>query len=410
MKQELLEQYAAFAVRVGVNPQPSQTLIIRSPIEGAEFARLCAKVAYDAGARDVVIFYEDEQFSRLRMERADVEALEDVKPWTVRRYLDYAESEGGCCLLSISSKNPELYKGLDPEKVDRANKAAQAAAKPWRPYVDKSLVQWTIAAIPSPAWAGAVFPGDPDGVEKLWEAIFQVCRVKDGEDVVENWKVHTARLERYRNRLNELDLDHIRLVSANGTDLTIGLADGAIWEGASEFTPDGVEFIANIPTEEVFTAPHRERVNGVVKGTRPYVFNGDLIDGFSVTFRDGRAVDCSAEKNEHLLRQLLESDENACRIGEIALVPASSPIYQSGLLFYNTLFDENAACHIAFGRGYPSTVKGGISLSDEELVARGVNVSLIHEDVMVGAPDMTITGVTRKGETVAIFEQGEWVL
>ena len=409
MDMNLVKQYAEFAVKIGVNPQPGQTLIIRAPIEGAFFARACAEAAYAAGAKEVVVHYSDEKLSRIKMEHTAVEVLEDVKPWLQRSYLDYVESEGGACMLSISARDPEIYKGLDMEKIDRANQAAMKAQEEWRSYTMSDKVQWSIVAIPSAAWAGKVFPGaaEDEAQEMLWDAIFDVCRVKNG-NVVSEWQAHVKKMTAWRDRMNALDLDSIRLQSANGTDLTIGLADGHVWEGAQSRTPEGYTFIANIPTEEVFTAPHRLRVNGVVKGTKPYVYNGNLIEGFSVTFKDGEVVEHSAQSGEALLGQLLDTDEGSRRIGEIALVPASSPINRRGILFYNTLFDENAACHIAFGKGYPGTVKGGTAMTKQELLAHGVNDSIIHEDVMVGAPDMTITGTTRTGETVKIFENGEW--
>ena len=409
MNEELLKQYAEFAVRVGVNPQKGQTMLISCSVESAPFARLCARVAFEAGARDVVMKYTDEQFARIRMENASVETLEDVKPYILRSYLDYAESEGGACILNIHDADPEVFKGLDAEKIARANKARREALAAWRDYTMKDKVQWSIVAIPSAAWAGKVFPGaaEDEAQEMLWDAIFDVCRVKNG-NVVSEWQAHVKKMTAWRDRMNALDLDSIRLQSANGTDLTIGLADGHVWEGAQSRTPEGYTFIANIPTEEVFTAPHRLRVNGVVKGTKPYVYNGNLIEGFSVTFKDGEVVEHSAQSGEALLGQLLDTDEGSRRIGEIALVPASSPINRRGILFYNTLFDENAACHIAFGKGYPGTVKGGTAMTKQELLAHGVNDSIIHEDVMVGAPDMTITGTTRTGENVKIFENGEW--
>lgn len=409
MNETFVKQYAEFAVRVGVNPQPGQTLIIRAPIEGAFFARACAQAAYAVGVREVVIHYNDEKFSRIKMEHTAVEVLEDVKPWIQRSFLDYLESDGGACMLSIVASDPEIYKGLDMAKIDRANQAQRKASQKWRDYTMKSKVQWSIAAIPSPAWAAKVFPGLPadEAVEKLWDAIFDVCRVKGG-DVVNAWREHIAKMTARRDRMNAFGLQSIHMTSANGTDLTVGLADGHIWEGAQEHTPEGYTFIANIPTEEVFTAPHRLHVDGVVKGTKPYVYNGSLIQDFSVTFKDGKVVDYSAREGEELLGQLLDTDEGARHIGEIALVPASSPINQRGVLFYNTLFDENAACHIAFGKGYPGTVEGGTAMTVQELMEKGVNDSLVHEDVMVGAPDMTITGLTKTGETVTIFENGEW--
>ena len=411
MNQELLNKYAAFTVQVGVNVQKGQTLIIRCPVEGAYFGRACMEAAYKAGARDVVIRWEDEKAARIRMELGEEEALSETKPYELRSYLDYAESEGGCCLLAIHASDPEIFKGLDTAKINRVSLAKQEAMKSWREYTMKDRVQWCVVAIPTPAWAASVFPGMPEdeAQEKLWSAIFDVCRVTGG-DPVSAWKEHVAKTSACRDKLNELQLESIHMTSANGTDLAVGLAEGHTWEGACSKAENGAVFIANVPTEEVFTAPHRERVNGVVKGTKPYVYNGQLIEGFSVTFKDGVVVEYSAEKNAELLGQLLDSDEGARRIGEIALVPASSPINRSGLLFYNTLFDENAACHIAFGAGYPTTVKGGAAMTTEELLACGVNDSAIHEDVMVGAEDMTITGLTKSGETVTIFENGEWAI
>ena len=312
-------------------------------------------------------------------------------------------------MLSISARDPEIYKGLDMEKIDRANQAAMKAQEEWRSYTMSDKVQWSIVAIPSAAWAGKVFPGaaEDEAQEMLWDAIFDVCRVKNG-NVVSEWQAHVKKMTAWRDRMNALDLDSIRLQSANGTDLTIGLADGHVWEGAQSRTPEGYTFIANIPTEEVFTAPHRLRVNGVVKGTKPYVYNGQLIEGWHVTFKDGKVVEHGAEKNASLLAELLSTDENACRIGEIALVPASSPINQSGVLFYNTLFDENAACHIAFGAGYPTNIKDGSKMNRTELLAKGLNDSAIHEDVMIGAPDTNVIGTTKNGKEVTIFTNGEW--
>ena len=336
MREDLLKQYAEFAVKVGVNPQKGQTMLISCSVESAPFARLCAQAAFEAGARDVVMKYTDEQIARIRMENASVETLEDVKPYILRSYLDYAESEGGACILNIHDSDPEVFKGLDAQKIARANKAR-------------------------------------------------------------------------RNRLNELQLESVHFESANGTNLTVGLAENHTWEAAGGRTPQGYEFLPNIPTEEVFTAPHKDKVDGIVHGTKPYVYNGEIIDGFWVRFEHGRVVEYHAEKNEALLGHLLDTDEGARHIGEVALVPASSPINQSGILFYSTLFDENAACHIAFGAGYPGTVKGGNAMSKEQLLALGVNDSLVHEDVMIGAADTTITGQTKDGRTVPLFARGEWV-
>lgn len=408
MNQELLQQYAEFAVKIGANPNPGQTLIINAPIEGAEFARMCAAAGYDAGARDVVIRWNDDKFARLHMQRTAVEVLEDIKPFQERSYLDYIEGEGGACLLHIVADDPDVYAGIDPEKIARASKARLQALQNYRQYTMNDRVQWSIVAIPSEAWANKVFPGDPEAVEHLWQAIFDVCRVQEGGDVVAAWREHIAKMLAWRDKMNAFDLESIHMTSGNGTDLTIGLADTARWEGAQSATPEGYTFIANIPTEEVFTAPHKDRVDGVVHATKPYVYNGNVIEGFWVRFEHGKVVEFHADKNEAVLAQLLDTDEGARHIGEIALVPASSPINRKNILFYETLFDENAACHIAFGDGYPGTVANGTTLSQKQLLALGVNHSLVHEDIMVGAADTAITGKCRSGETVKIFENGEW--
>ncbi len=404
-----LAKYAEFAVRIGANPQPEQTLIIRAPIEAAHFARLCATAAYAYGVKEVVVHYNDEKLSRIKMQYTDVEVLEDVKPWTVQSLLNYIESDGSACILSIVSRDPEIYKGLDSEKIDRANIASSKAIAPYREYILKDKIQWSIVAVPSPAWARKVFPNvsDDEAMQNLWQAIFDVCRVNE-DDIVGAWKEHSEKLKNYKNILNEHDFASVHLKSSNGTNLTIGLAEDALWDGGSSFTHKNYEFMPNIPTEEIFTAPHKDKVNGIVYGTKPYVYNGNLIVDFCVTFKDGVVIDYDAKEGKELLGQLLDTDEGARRIGEIALVPSTSPINKSNILFYNTLFDENAACHIAFGEGYPGTVLGGNDMNDEQLLAKGVNKSLIHEDVMVGADDMTITGIKKDGETVLLFENGVW--
>ena len=411
MDSKLLEKYADFIVRVGVNVQPGQTLLINCPLEAAPLARLCVRAALTAGARDVRVDWYDGLCNRARMELAGEEALCDVKPYVLRSYLDYAESAGGVCVLHLLADDPEVYAGLDGGKINRVGVARRNALKPWRVYTMNDKIQWCIAAMPSAPWAKKIFPALPEqeAVEKLWQAIFDVCRVSGGDPVGE-WQAHVARLNALRDKMNALDLVSLHFTSANGTDLTVGLADGAHWESAASLDERGTAFLPNVPTEEVFTAPHKDRVDGIVYGTKPYVYNGQLIEGLHVTFAGGRVVEHGAEKNADLLKELLDSDEGARRIGEVALVPASSPINRSGLLFYDTLFDENAACHIAFGDSYPGTCDGGREMTAEELLAHGMNQSVIHEDVMIGAADTCITGLTRSGETVQIFAGGEWAL
>ena len=409
MDQKYLQLYADFVVKVGVNVRPRQNFIIRCPVTMPEFAHACAKAGYEAGAKEVIVRWEDERLSRIQMEYGDEADLCAMKPYQLRSYLDYAEDPDGCCTLAIHAADPEAFAGLDAGKLNRVNLARRTFLKPWQEYTMNDRVQWCVVAVPAPGWAAKVFPGMPteEAMEKLWQLIFEVCRVTTG-DPVSAWKEHVAKTKARRDQLNAWDLDRVRLQSANGTDLTIGLAEDCTWEGASSVAENGTEFIANVPTEEVFCAPHRDRVDGIVYGTKPYAYNGQLIEGWHVTFKDGKVIEHGAGKNADLLGELLSTDENANRIGEIAFVPASSPINQSGVLFFNTLFDENAACHIAFGAGYPTNIKGGSKLTRAQLMEKGLNDSAIHEDVMIGAPDTRITGVRKNGGEVVIFENGEW--
>lgn len=411
MNQDYLKKYAEFVVRIGVGVQPGQTLLINCPIDAAYFGRACAEVGYAAGARDVVVHYGDEKLARLRLQNAALPVLEEVKDWTVQKYMAYVEGEGGACVLNIHSDDPEIFKGLSAEKVEKANLALRKAMRPYRAYTMNDRIQWCIAAIPSPAWALKIYPAlsQEAAMEALWDAIFDVTRMKE-PDPAAAWRHHLDSMAAHRDFLNNARFSAIHLKSANGTDLTVGLADDHLWEVAEGYTPEGYRFLPNVPTEEVYTAPHRERVNGTVAGTKPYVYNGDIIDGFTVTFENGRVISHTARVGNELLESLLSTDEGACRIGEIALVPYSSPISQKGLLFYSTLFDENAACHIAFGAGYPGNVKGGTHMDTPALLQKGVNDSVIHDDVMVGAPDSDIDGICEDGSRVPLFRQGEWVI
>ena len=302
---ELLKKYADFIVRVGVNPQPGQVLIINCALEGAPLARLCVRSAFEAGARDVQVNWTDDAVTRTRMELGSEEALTDHKGWQLRRYLDYAETEGGVCVLHLIADDPEVFAGLDGAKISRVNSANRAFMQPWREYTMNDRVQWSIAAIPSAPWAKKMFPElDTDAaIEALWQLIFDTCRVTGGDPVGE-WQEHLARLSALRDKMNALDLESVHFASSNGTDLTVGIADQAVWESAASKNEKGVTFLPNIPTEEVFTAPHKDKVNGVVYGTKPYVFNGQLIKGFHVTFKDGKVVEHGAEEGADLLGQL----------------------------------------------------------------------------------------------------------
>ena len=405
MNQNYLKEYAAFTIAKGVALQPGQTLLIDCPVEGAPFARLLAQNAWAAGAKEVVVHYADETLQRLRLEKADGAVTATVHPYQVAAYEDYLTpgKPEEIATLKVIASDPELFKGLPAEKVAAANRALRAARKPFRDALENES-QWCIVAIPSLAWAKKVFPGkgDEEAMELMWNAIFAATRM-DTANPTAAWEEHTAKNMARRDKLNEMHFTGAHITSGNGTDLHVTFATGAQWEGVLEWTgKTKIPFIANIPTEEIFTTPHRAKVNGKVYGTKPYVHNGDIIDGFCLEFEDGVVVRHSAEKGDDLLELLLNTDENSRRLGEFALVPASSPINQSGLLFYNTLFDENAACHIALGSAYSP------SLPEAELLELGYNPSLMHADVMIGAADTNIVGTTADGEEIAIFENGEW--
>ena len=406
---ELLKKYADFIVRVGVNPQPGQTMIIRCPLEAAPLARLCVRSGFEAGARDVQVDWSDNAVSRTRMELGSEEALTDSKPYQLRRYLDYAESEGSVCVLHLIADDPEVYAGLDGAKISRVNAANRKFMAPWREYTMNDRVQWSIAAMPSAPWAKKMFPElDTDAaIEKLWQLIFDVCRVTGG-DPVNEWKAHLDRLTSLGEKMNALDLESVHFESANGTDLTVGLAEKASWESAGSKNEKGVFFLPNIPTEEVFTSPDRMRADGIVYSAMPLIHHGNKVDDFWIKFEGGRVVDYDARVGKATLASIIDTDEGAARLGEVALISKNTPIRESGVLFYDTLYDENASCHLALGVGFPECIEGGYDMSKEELLEHGVNVSSTHVDFMIGTDDIDITGITPDGREVVIFQNGQW--
>ena len=406
MKKTVLRKYAQLIAASGVNVQPGQEVFIAADLDQPEFVKMLVEECYKRKAKKVVVDWSYQPLQKLHYRYRTLTTLSKLDNYEEARWQHYVDTIP--CRIYLLSEDPDGLKGINQEKMAKSQQRLYPVIKKYRDQIENKY-QWCIAAVPGAAWAKKLFPElrTSQAIEKLWALIFDVCRVSTG-DPVTAWKEHVARTKARRDRMNELNLDRIRMTSANGTDLTVGLAEDATWEGASSKTEGGIEFIANVPTEEVFCAPHRDRVDGRVYGTKPYAYNGQLIEGWHVTFQNGKVVEHGAEKNAELLAELLTTDENANRIGEIALVPASSPINRSGVLFYNTLFDENAACHIAFGDGYPTNIKGGSAMSRDELLAKGLNSSAIHEDVMVGAPDTHVVGVTKSGEEITIFENGEW--
>lgn len=401
-----MRQYARLLIRVGVNIQKGQDLVLFSPVECAPFARMCATEAYAAGCREVIVNWRDDYMTREKYLKAADDVFDSYPSWLADFYNGYAEQ--GAAYLSISASDPENLKGVDPGRIHRAEVASGAAVKTFRRLQMVNGFPWCIASVPVASWAKKVFP-DADGetaVDKLWDAICAAVRV-DGADPVENWEKHLAALGARKRKLNEYRFRTLHYVNSLGTDLTIELPKTHFWQAGGDRTHDGQVFIANMPTEEIFTAPKRDGVNGVVVASMPLVKDGNVIDKFSMRLRDGKIVEVHAEQGEDVLKSAISVDEGASYLGEVALVPYDSPISNAGILFYNTLFDENASCHLAFGEAYPC-IEGGMEMDREELSAHGLNDSITHVDFMVGTADLSITGTTWDGREVPVFKDGNF--
>ena len=406
--QDLLKKYAELVVKVGVNLQPDQLLVINSPIECAEFARLIAKAAFEAGAHDVVVSWGDEQLAHIRYAGGKKEIFTEFPEWKVRFYQDYAEQ--GAAFVSIAARNPEIFKDIEPEKLTLAAQAAGAALLEYRARLMNNENTWCVVSVPTAGWAQKVFPGlaEEEAQARLWQEIFRTVRIEPDKDPAEAWKKHIATLQKAAEFLNKKNFKVLHYSNSLGTDLTVELPEGHIWAGGAEKAATGVTFAANMPTEEVYSLPLREGVNGVVYASKPLIYHGSRIENFHLTFKEGRVVDFGAEIGEETLKELISMDEGSHYLGEVALVPYDSPISQSGILFYNTLFDENAACHLALGKAYPTCLKGGEKMDSVTLLQHGVNDSLVHEDFMIGTADLSIVGTTQEGEEVEIFRDGNF--
>ncbi len=403
--EEKLQEYARLLVRVGLNVQKGQDLIISCPVECAYFARLCAAEAYAVGCREVVMNWHDDAMSRMKYLQAAEDVFETVPVWRERFFNDYAKA--GAAYLAISATDPENLKGVDPQRIVKSQQASGKALKDFDRLQMASGFPWCIASIPIPSWAGRVFPGAADAVDRLWDAIFAAVRISGDGKCVEKWESHLDTLHRRVEKLNSLRLASLHYTNALGTDLTIRLPEGHVWEAGNDVTPKGQTFIANIPTEEIYTAPLKTGIDGVVYSAMPLVNDGNIIDKFHFVVKEGRIVEAHAEKGEDSLLAAISLDEGARYFGEVALVPYDSPISNQKILYYNTLFDENAACHLAFGEAYPC-IEGGRDMTKEELKARGLNDSITHVDFMVGTPDLSIVGTTQDGRQVPIFVDGNF--
>lgn len=402
-----LARYAELLVRIGVNLPEGGKVRIHAPIEAAPLVRLVARAAYRAGAADVRVGYRDDHLDRALYEDGSDAAVDFLPEWLAQEQA--AMVADGYAFISIVGEDPSLLAGVNADRVARRSKALAAARREVSEAISGMEVNWTVAGMATPAWARRVFPQLPEeeAVARLWDDIFRVTRA-DQPDPVAAWDTHLSTLERLTAYLNEKQYTALHLRSGLGTDLTVGLAEGHIWQGGAETAKNGIRAVPNLPTDEVFTAPHRDRVDGVAVASKPLSVRGQLVEGIRVRFEGGKAVQVSAAQGEETLRQLLATDEGAAHLGEIALVPASAPVARTGTLFLNTLFDENAASHIALGRCYPTNVQNGAN--PEALRAAGGNDSLIHVDWMIGTPDMDVDGVTADGRREALMRGGEWVV
>ncbi|MEW9668649.1 aminopeptidase [Ammoniphilus sp. 3BR4] len=402
----LLDRYAQLAVKVGVNIQPGQTLVITAPLASVDFVRKITRKAYESGAKNVHTEWTDDELTRIKYDLAPQEAFQEYPQWRAKGFEEMAANNAA--FLSIVASNPDLLKGVDPERITAANKATGEAMAKFRSYAMSDKVSWTVIAVPSPAWAAKVFPDLPEQeqMEALWQAIFETTRVTQ-EDPVKAWQDHNDLLNQKAEYLNNRRYRFLHY-EAPGTKLSLELPAGHIWVGAGSLNEKGTPFMANMPTEEVFTTPLKQGVNGTVRSTKPLSYSGNLIENFSLTFEKGRIVDFSAEKGYEVLKRLVETDEGSHYLGEVALVPHESPISRTNLIFYNTLFDENASNHLAIGNSYAFCLEGGKNMSKEELEAQGLNSSITHVDFMVGSDQMNIDGETADGTREPIFRNGNW--
>lgn len=409
-KESLLKEFAHLAVEVGVNVQPGQLLVINAPIVAKDLVEMIAKRAYEVGAGRVMVNWQDDFSSKLFYEYASDERLTEVPEFTIER-LKYIVAEKGA-VISITSPNPEMLKDVDPKKIALASNASAPKYKFYSEHMMASKSQWSIIAYPNEAWAHKVFPelNKGEAVEKLLEAILYTSRVDANSDAVENWKNHMHNLDVHNQILNDYNFKSLHFKNSLGTDLDIELVENHIWAGGGELSGDGIFFVPNIPTEENFTMPHNQKINGTVVSTQPLNVRGKVIPEFKLTFKDGRVVDFEAKEEYETLKTLLETDEGSKSLGEVALVSYDSPISNLNILFYNTLFDENASCHLALGNAYSMNIKNGTNMTEEELKKFGYNVSNIHVDFMFGSRDMEIVGTTHTGEKVTIFRKGNFVI
>ncbi len=405
--EERYQAYADLALDVGLSLQAGQRLWLNMPIVAAPLARVIAGAAYKRGARYVEMTWVDDEMMLARFEHAPRDSFTEFPVW--RSEAMAAGAKGGDAFLSVRATDPQLLKGQDPELVTTMQRTGAEHSREYLGYVTAHKVNWCVLSVPIPSWASQVFPGvgADEAVARLWDAIATACRL-DQPDPVDAWNTHLQALARRAAQLTDAAYEALRFAGPD-TDLTVGLVQGHRWIGGQSTTESGITFTPNVPTEEVFSLPHRDRVQGTVTASKPLNYGGNLIEGLRVRFEAGRAVEVTADAGRDVMQGLIDTDDGSARLGEVALVPASSPISTSGVLFYNTLFDENAASHVAVGRAYSECLDGGADMTDDELAAHGVNDSLTHVDFMIGGPQMDVFGQRADGSQELVMEQGEWV-
>ncbi len=407
MNKTMLNQYAQLAMEVGLQVKEGDIVSIRCPVEAQAFGRAAVQAAYEAGAKEVDINWGDDFVTRQRFENEALDHFTRFPEWQKVKFTDLAER--GAKFLAISSADPDLLDGIDSQKIIANQKSTAKGLEAYRKKMMNDEVSWCVISVPTGKWAQKIFPDqtEEEAVESLWDRIFAATRMHE-TDPIAAWKAHLDDLQKRQDFLQKHDFEKLHFTSDKGTDLEILLPEGHVWTSGGSKNAKGEPFVANLPTEEVFTLPHKTGVNGVVYSTKPLNYGGQLIDDFRLVLKDGRVEEYQAAQGEKALTELFSVDEGSRYLGEVALVPYHSPISDTGIIFYNTLFDENAACHLAFGEAYPTSLSGGEKMTEEELQEKGVNRSLSHVDFMIGDATLSITGITKDGKEVPVFEKGNW--
>lgn len=408
MNENKLREYAKLIVKIGANVQKGQRVCLQAEVDQIPLVKMVTEECYKAGASYVELFWSCGEVNKLHYQYATSDVLGEVAVWEEERAKQMTETLP--VRIFIDSSDPDELSGISPDLISTVNQMRQKVLKKYRDQIDGKH-QWLIVAAASEKWAKKVFPNEPEdvAVDKLWNAIFDCVYLKDGEDAEKIWQAHNERMTKKANWLNEQNFKSLHYTSSNGTDFTVELIPGAKWGSAGDVNHiNQTFFVPNMPTEEVFTSPMKGKCEGRLVSTKPLSRSGQVINHFTVDFKDGRVVECHAEEGEEVLKKMFAMDEGASMLGEVALVPKESPINQSGLMFYNTLFDENACCHVAAGRGFSEVIEGFMNMTEEEIHERGINDSMIHMDFMVGSDDLRIVGIREDGSKTDIFVNGTW--